>query len=441
MRRAERHYQQQQRAVVHRIDEVSMDKPNLLSPTLDGSAGLIGVKLDLLTHLPTIVSNAEPWINNDAQETSRDVEEKKEEVDIKDETDKTTFLRGVYIRKPENLDDSDDQLNASNDPSVSSAARTPDGLFSGTIANTAGDLTSTSPTAPRTARQSHYREVADQFQRNPKYKSARNRLQLHRDHRCRLNRLRTIGNTFFINSAIRSLENITRKQVLHDDNKHHRIQLGARASATTETAPTAKFDNVNNRRHTPIADRATGVQRQPRFVRHVAGGTVREYQGAAKDTPSIQQAPRSSVTRLDQLLVSYLFGIRLGSDLFRLIAFDPSYNKRQQRVPAALQPALEPSKNRLHNLGAQLFSGPFVLNRLTLSRNSITTPKPLPFRDCSNLKELHLRETKQITVPYAPRDIALLKTLNHGENRSSLYNSSFRNLDQLIGSRTRITYQ
>ncbi|KAK1117387.1 hypothetical protein K0M31_016758 [Melipona bicolor] len=293
--------------------------------------------------------------------------------------------------KPENLDDSDDQLNASSsssgidggsapptlelgvtrrlsesitfrdDPSVPSTSRTHDGHSSKMIANIAGDLTFTSPIAPPTA---HYRGAADQVKRSPKHKSARNRLQAHRDDRCQLNCLRIIGNTCFINSAIRSLENITRKEVLRDDNEHHRnraddianvprrhskirsvarrnyasagTQPVARASATIGTVPTAKFDTANDRRRNPIADRVTRVQRQPRFVRRAAGETVREYQGTAKDTPSVQRAPRSlkgySHPAGPAALVLNLFGILLCNDrettfrgLIRLIAHDPSY--------------------------------------------------------------------------------------------------------------------
>ncbi|KOX76033.1 hypothetical protein WN51_12520 [Melipona quadrifasciata] len=66
------------------------------------------------------------------------------------------------------------------------------------------------------------------------------------------------------------------------------------ASAIIGTVPTVKFDTAKNRRRDPIADRATRVQRQPKFVRLVAGGAVREYQGTAKDTPSVQRAPQSS---------------------------------------------------------------------------------------------------------------------------------------------------
>ncbi|KOX74379.1 Insulin-like growth factor-binding protein complex acid labile subunit, partial [Melipona quadrifasciata] len=183
-------------------------------------------------------------------------------------------------------------------------------------------------------------------------------------------------------------------------------------------------------------------------------------------------------TRLDQLLASNLSGIRLNSNridkttfrgLIQLIALDPSYNAPTRIDTRTFRDAfflrtfdlrnntinridsntflplynlhtLELSKDRLHKLGAQLFNGSFVLNRLTLS-GTRSRPSTRSFRDCSNLKELYLSETEQITVPDAPRNLALLKTLDHGENQSSLYNSSFRNLDQLIGSRSRITYR
>ncbi|KOX68148.1 hypothetical protein WN51_08037 [Melipona quadrifasciata] len=171
------------------------------------------------------ISDGELPINIDTHKTSRDVEEKEEEAEIKDETakagveathgihdtvkptDTNDFLRGGHIRDPENLDDSNDQHNASSsshgidltdfvdgstppilelgvvrkssesstprdDPSALSASRTPDDHVSGTIANTAGDLTSSSLTAPSAAHQSHYRGVADQFEGSPTRKSA-----------------------------------------------------------------------------------------------------------------------------------------------------------------------------------------------------------------------------------------------------------------------------
>ncbi|KAK1137470.1 hypothetical protein K0M31_001979 [Melipona bicolor] len=95
---------------------------------------------------------------------------------------------------------------------------------------------------------------------------------------------------------------------------------------------------------------------------------------------------------------------------------------------------LEPSEKRLHKLGAQPFNRSSVLNRLTLSGNAIASLHPLAFRDRSNVKELHLSGNELTPAPDAPRDLALLKILDHGGNRSSLYSSSFRNLDPLTGN-------
>ncbi|KOX78980.1 Ubiquitin carboxyl-terminal hydrolase 2 [Melipona quadrifasciata] len=318
--------EQQQRGAVHRTDEVSPAKRNLLSPMLGGGAGLIGVKLDLLTNLATNPSNGELLINNNVQKIIQGVEEEKEDVGIEDEAakgggevihsiddtvtfiDAIAFLRGGRTGDPESLDDGEEQRNApsssygidqtgfvggstppilqngvagrpsstyGDDPSVPSTSRRPDSHFSGTIANTASNLTSSSPTAPSTAHQSLYRGVADQFrdqrfskikpcklaytqllgwglwcvwavialllvyafllgiaapltpekrvtcgvysvrsnnsivtaratlqppasrtkEGSPTNKSARNRLQAHRDERCGLNGLRNIGNT------------------------------------------------------------------------------------------------------------------------------------------------------------------------------------------------------------------------------------------------------
>ena len=210
-----RHHRQQlqQRSAVHRTDEVSPAKRNLLSPMLGGGAGLIGVKLDLLTNLATNPSNGELLINNNAQKIIQGVEEEEEDVEIEDEAvkgggevihgindtvtsiDAIAFLRGGRTGDPESLDDGEEQRNASSssygidqtgfvggstppilqngvagrpsgtygdDPSVPSTSRRPDSHFSGTTANTASNLTS-SPTAPSTAHQSLYRGVADQF--------------------------------------------------------------------------------------------------------------------------------------------------------------------------------------------------------------------------------------------------------------------------------------
>ena len=176
---------------------------------------MIGVKLDLLTNLATNPSNGELLINNNAQKIIRGVEEKEEDVEIRDEAgsrgevihgiddaaisiDAIAFLRGGRTGDPESLEHGEEQRTAStsydidqtgfvggitppilqngvagrpsgtygDDPSVPSTSRRPDGHFTGT--NTASNLTSSSPTAPSTAHQNLYRGVADQFVSVPK---------------------------------------------------------------------------------------------------------------------------------------------------------------------------------------------------------------------------------------------------------------------------------
>ncbi|KAK1120928.1 hypothetical protein K0M31_010712 [Melipona bicolor] len=88
------------------------------------------------------MSNAELRVNNDTHETSRDVEEREEEVDIKDEIvrvsvevkhgihdtvtsiDTATFLRGIY-RKPVNPDDNDNLNASSSSPGIDGGSAPP----------------------------------------------------------------------------------------------------------------------------------------------------------------------------------------------------------------------------------------------------------------------------------------------------------------------------
>ncbi|CAL7942578.1 unnamed protein product [Xylocopa violacea] len=251
--RRHRQQQQQRGILAHRTDEVSPAKRNLLSPVPGGGAGdagLIGINLDLLTNLATNPNNGKLLINNNAQEKS--LVHGKEEVEDEDDDvieiendplisidDAIAFLRGGRTGDPEKLEDGEKQRIAStsydidqtgfvggstppilqngvagrpsgtfgDDPSAPSTSRRPDGHFSGTSVNTASNLTSSSPTAPSTAHQNLYRAVTDQFEGSPTNKSARNRVQVHRDERCGLNGLRNIGNTCFMNSVIQCLSN------------------------------------------------------------------------------------------------------------------------------------------------------------------------------------------------------------------------------------------
>lgn len=206
-----RHHHQQRG--VHRTDEVSPAKRNLLSspvPGGAGGAGLIGVKLDLLTNLATNPNNTELLINNNDQDK---VTRPDEDVEIEDDAaataevirardgttsiDAIAFLHGGRTEDPEILRDGqeeEEKRNAStsydidrsgfgggstppvvqngvagrtsgtygDDPPVPSTSRRSDGHFSGNT-NAASNLTSSSPTTPSTAHQGLYRGVADQF--------------------------------------------------------------------------------------------------------------------------------------------------------------------------------------------------------------------------------------------------------------------------------------
>ncbi|KAK1137790.1 hypothetical protein K0M31_002284 [Melipona bicolor] len=185
--RHHRHHQQQQqrRGAVHRPDEVSPAKRNLLSPTLDGGADLTGIR----RASTTVTINKTHCIDHTGFVSGST----------------SPILENGVARRPSNT--------FRDDPSsMPSTSRTPDGHFSGTIANTASHLTSSSPTAPPAVHQNHYREVADRFKESPTNKSARNRLQAHRDQRCRLNRLRTIENTCFNKTVRADVWNTSRKK-------------------------------------------------------------------------------------------------------------------------------------------------------------------------------------------------------------------------------------
>uniref|UniRef100_T1GEJ0 TIR domain-containing protein n=1 Tax=Megaselia scalaris TaxID=36166 RepID=T1GEJ0_MEGSC len=107
-------------------------------------------------------------------------------------------------------------------------------------------------------------------------------------------------------------------------------------------------------------------------------------------------------------------------------AFLPLYNLH----------TLNLAENRLHTLDDKLFNGLYVLSKLTLNNNLISVIEGSVFKNCSDLKELDLSSNQLTDVPEAIQDLAMLRTLDLGENQISTFtNGSFRNLHQLTGLR------
>ncbi|KAL5288564.1 TOLL7 family protein [Megaselia abdita] len=107
-------------------------------------------------------------------------------------------------------------------------------------------------------------------------------------------------------------------------------------------------------------------------------------------------------------------------------AFLPLYNLH----------TLNLAENRLHTLDDKLFNGLYVLSKLTLNNNLVSVIEGSVFKNCSDLKELDLSSNQLTDVPSAIQDLAMLRTLDLGENQISTFtNGSFRNLHQLTGLR------
>ncbi|XP_026842293.1 toll-like receptor 7 [Drosophila persimilis] len=107
-------------------------------------------------------------------------------------------------------------------------------------------------------------------------------------------------------------------------------------------------------------------------------------------------------------------------------AFLPLYNLH----------TLNLAENRLHTLDDKLFNGLYVLSKLTLNNNLISVVEQAVFKNCSDLKELDLSSNQLNEVPRALQDLAMLRTLDLGENQIRTFdNQSFKNLHQLTGLR------
>ncbi|KAK1137357.1 hypothetical protein K0M31_001869 [Melipona bicolor] len=225
----------------------------------------------------------------------------------------------------------------------------------------------------------------------------------------------------------------------------------ARTSTAAEAAPAAKLVRVNSRRSTPIADRAdmfnashnSSLDSSPEGLVYSPGWTNARVESNRESTehrprrrddiprPDPADRPLSIVQRAYAHRRAYAQGRVLPANLRP--AEQHYRSNREQRGPAALQPA------HARAVGETASQAGSATAQRAVRAESVDVlverdRDRLAFRDCSNLKKLHLSGNELTTVPDAPRDLALLKTLDHGENRSRLYNSSFRNVDSLTGS-------
>ncbi|KAH8402381.1 hypothetical protein KR009_011795 [Drosophila setifemur] len=188
----------------------------------------------------------------------------------------------------------------------------------------------------------------------------------------------------------------------------------------------------------------------------------------------LYELPRGLFHRLEQLLVVDLSGNQLTSNhvdnttfagLIRLIVLNLAHNaltridyrtfkelyflqilnlrnnsighiEDNAFLPLYNLHTLNLAENRLHTLDDKLFNGLYVLSKLTLNNNLISVVEPAVFKNCSDLKELDLSSNQLNEVPRALQDLAMLRTLDLGENQIRTFdNQSFRNLHQLTGLR------
>ncbi|KAH8354891.1 hypothetical protein KR093_000621 [Drosophila rubida] len=188
----------------------------------------------------------------------------------------------------------------------------------------------------------------------------------------------------------------------------------------------------------------------------------------------LYELPRGLFHRLEQLLVVDLSGNQLTSNhvdnttfagLIRLIVLNLAHNaltridyrtfkelyflqilnlrnnsighiEDNAFLPLYNLHTLNLAENRLHTLDDKLFNGLYVLSKLTLNNNLISVVESAVFKNCSDLKELDLSSNQLSEVPRALQDLAMLRTLDLGENQIRTFdNQSFRNLHQLTGLR------
>lgn len=141
----------------------------------------------------------------------------------------------------------------------------------------------------------------------------------------------------------------------------------------------------------------------------------------------------NSLTRLDAETFQglfYLQELNLRNNSIGYVddnTFVPVYNLYQLNL----------AENRIHMLSENLFNGLAVLSKLTLNNNLISSIEGRVFKVfATSLKELDLSSNQLVETPEALNDLAMLRTLDLGENQIVKFHpSAFRNLMQLTGLR------
>jgi Leucine-rich repeat (LRR) protein len=153
----------------------------------------------------------------------------------------------------------------------------------------------------------------------------------------------------------------------------------------------------------------------------------------------------AGLIRLIVLNLSHNALTKIDSKTFRELYFLQILNLRNNSIgyiddnaflPLYNLHTLNLAENRLHTLNDKLFNGLYVLSKLTLNNNLISIVEQNVFKNCSDLKELDLSSNQLQDVPEALKDLAMLRTLDLGENQITHFSAAaFKSMNQLTGLR------
>jgi Leucine-rich repeat (LRR) protein len=94
------------------------------------------------------------------------------------------------------------------------------------------------------------------------------------------------------------------------------------------------------------------------------------------------------------------------------------------------------SYNKIGCLDAYSLNGLYVLSLLSLDNNLLEKVHPDAFRNCSSLQDLNLNGNALTAIPFALKDMRLLRTVDLGENAiSDLSDPGFKGMSNLYGLR------